>query len=336
MAFLFVFVSHTLAINNDLTAFLQGTGKIGVWLFFVLSSFLLTYYFVKQPHKAKDPLEWCNYMIRRFLRIFPLYIAVLVIYYIFHVGVASSEILKNHILLQEGMMHFWTMPVEINYYFVLPLVVLILIYVLRCNNTNSLIALIVLIVLHQHLFPTSHYTYNSINLLQYLPVFLMGSVSALLHVNLSKKKLSTVVQVAMDIICVIILVGFIIATPGIRHALIGIEPSGYLVNKFIYCGAFWSMFLIFALNGRGYIRRFFELRVLRFIGGISYSAYLIHWLIRDMSLNYFKQELSLLYLCFMIAGTLISSLVLNKLIEEPLSRVSLYKNNSQVIVIKTR
>ena len=57
---------------------LNRLGKYGVYLFFVLSAFLLTYqFYVRRREEFTDPRTWINYAARRFLRIFPVYTVVI-------------------------------------------------------------------------------------------------------------------------------------------------------------------------------------------------------------------------------------------------------------------
>ena len=111
MAFIFVMLSH-LSITEEFKV--SDTGKTGVWLFFILSAFLLSSYFLAAPERSKNIWEWLNYLIRRILRVYPLYILVLLFnFFFFRLGGINEGNLTNHILLNDGVAHFWTIPVEI-------------------------------------------------------------------------------------------------------------------------------------------------------------------------------------------------------------------------------
>ena len=64
------------------------TGGIGVSLFFVLSGFLLTYLIITEV-ETTGKLNLKNFYIRRFLRIWPLYFAVVVLWFVIFNGVKS-------------------------------------------------------------------------------------------------------------------------------------------------------------------------------------------------------------------------------------------------------
>src|SRR5206468_4060067 len=75
LAVLLVFFSHcsnkgvSLISNWDFS----GIGKSGVWLFFLLSSFLLTYPFIAKGKQAFATASLGQYFWRRALRVYPLY-----------------------------------------------------------------------------------------------------------------------------------------------------------------------------------------------------------------------------------------------------------------------
>ena len=81
VAVLIVVVSHLSNSGMYLLPLvnLRGNGKSGVYLFFLLSSFLLTYPFLLKGKDALDRAYLANYALRRFLRIYPLYFCYLLL-----------------------------------------------------------------------------------------------------------------------------------------------------------------------------------------------------------------------------------------------------------------
>src|ERR1700712_3415280 len=75
LAVLLVLLDH--ASDAELRLFpaadMNRAGKYGVYLFFVLSAFLLTHLLLLRPAELTRARTWVNYAVRRFLRIFPLY-----------------------------------------------------------------------------------------------------------------------------------------------------------------------------------------------------------------------------------------------------------------------
>ncbi|WP_214228888.1 acyltransferase [Pedobacter sp. B4-66] len=64
--------------NRYIKPFISGLGKNGVYLFFVLSGFLITYLLL-QEKKATNTIKIRKFYVRRILRIWPLYYIILVI-----------------------------------------------------------------------------------------------------------------------------------------------------------------------------------------------------------------------------------------------------------------
>jgi peptidoglycan/LPS O-acetylase OafA/YrhL len=110
LAVLLVIAEHTNFLN------LKGIGFVGVWLFFVLSGFLLTLPFVE--HRLTIP-SLVHYAKRRVLRIFPMYYFVLTLYWLFGTSQISQHY-GEHLFLRRADRHLWTIPEELLFYCVLP------------------------------------------------------------------------------------------------------------------------------------------------------------------------------------------------------------------------
>ena len=136
LAVLTVFLSHTSLSGHRALPFLNsaGTGKMGVFLFFILSSFLLTYPFLIKQEKCFERNALINFSYRRFFRIYPLFVLYLLVALVSSYVLPSAlnrpesgipffltpiEFLK-HVFLQQGKGVTWSILVEFRYYFVLP------------------------------------------------------------------------------------------------------------------------------------------------------------------------------------------------------------------------
>lgn len=129
VAVLIVFLSHTSGRDYAVATWLDfaGIGHVGVYLFFVLSAFLLT-------HKIILQNDWRIYLLRRFWRIAPLYyVVVLATFFIqqltgqvseryLHVADGWDGLVK-HLLFFKGNGVFWTIPTEFSFYFALPIII---------------------------------------------------------------------------------------------------------------------------------------------------------------------------------------------------------------------
>src|SRR3954447_19044384 len=109
VAVLLVLLDH--ASDAELRLFpaanMNRAGKYGVYLFFVLSAFLLTHLLLlKPPEELARARTWLNYALRRFLRIFPLYALVLVVMMLLHKFKWHDVV--THLAVLDGKRQFWT------------------------------------------------------------------------------------------------------------------------------------------------------------------------------------------------------------------------------------
>jgi peptidoglycan/LPS O-acetylase OafA/YrhL len=95
-----------------------GLGRVAVWLFFVLSAFLLTRQALAAL-RAGDYLTWLtSYAARRLLRIYPLLCVALTLD--LALGRISPEETFRTVLLGHAPGIFWSVPPEFIFYFVIP------------------------------------------------------------------------------------------------------------------------------------------------------------------------------------------------------------------------
>lgn len=115
-------------------------GHLGVWLFFVLSGFLITDILLKSkgPIEAGDRTTWDSarvFYIRRFLRILPVYYLTLVVtalavsqvchLLVWHVTYTTDFWTALHPRDYPYGIHFWTLGVEEQFYIVWPWIILL-------------------------------------------------------------------------------------------------------------------------------------------------------------------------------------------------------------------
>jgi peptidoglycan/LPS O-acetylase OafA/YrhL len=288
-AVLLVLLSHLSTVGLHIVPGLDfsGVGKYGVYLFFVLSAFLLTHPFVAGSAAAiADPRAWIRYALRRVTRIFPLYFAVLTANY---AATAlgpfdaffrfSREQYFRHLLLQEGKGLYWAIPVEVAYYLVLPFVAILYVAVLRRGVVAGSAATAALVAVALWLWPPAESAINSIHLGPYLPTFLCGSWCALIHARLAAAGglRGEWARSAAEGLAVCCWVGVAILVPALWTTLSG-EPilHRHFQREFLLFGLLWSGVLLGTLNGRGWLDRAFSWKPLRVIGVVSFSIYLWH------------------------------------------------------------
>lgn len=332
LAVLIVILSHLSNNNILLFDFLNFStiGKYGVYLFFVLSSYLLDKQIISALNKNKANFKyWLNYSLRRFLRIIPLFVIALTINYLLTLNHVKWAIplnfneFINHLLFQQGKDIFWSIPVEFKYYIVSPILMVVAYRLYKWNTillSISTILLIGLSIALQYFFK-----FNELSLIKYLPIFLIGSFVALLDQTKPSffKFLSTKIKL-VNIIAILALSVIILFIPYYFNAVFNTTIKHF--HHYIYYtffGVLWAIILITVKFNNAIITKFFEYKLLRIFGSLSFSLYLFHMLV----LNFFiplEINTTLKFFCVII-GSLIVSFISYLCVEKPLSKIRLIK-----------
>lgn len=270
LAVLLVLLAHSSNVGLRLLPplDLSGCGRMGVFLFFVLSAYLLTLQLLAEADLRRAG-TWTRYVVRRLVRVAPAYVAWVFAYFATRQALRIEPFdawaladVEQHLLLLRGDRHLWTIPVELRWYLALPVVVG-LVALLRRNLLRSTLALVALGVGLRLAFPPDY----PIALGPYAPVFLVGSLAAVLRSATPPRWLG-------DLLTVGALVGLVLHVPavwGVDHRAFHMEFD----RQAALCGA-----LVLGLAwGSPALRRPFESRALGFVGRVSYSAYLGHVLV---------------------------------------------------------
>jgi len=314
----------------------RGAGRYGVFLFFVLSAFLLTLPPVRKTGRDFFDIRfWTIYIIRRFLRIFPAYIVFLLINLICNKHFHFPYFLKMSIhgfwqflVLSRGDLHLWTVPVEFKYYLVLPFVVLLFVVVCRKHVLMAMLAVAAYICFNNFvLWPAAKAATYGIALWPYISIFLMGSLTALIHSRIHERGgfKSDRVRNILEAVACVTFACVILLIPHFWESLTGrsadLMRSG---RPYFLFGLLWSIFLFSLLNGRGVIRRVLESYPLRFVGIVSFSAYLWHvWAISFLEAN--VHTYAPLVMSLVILLTLFIATVSYVAFERPLMRIDFRK-----------
>ena len=101
LAVLYVVASHVGNAGFSLLPLpMDAIGKVGVWIFFSLSAYLLTSRLADRVSKGSISGEILSYAAHRIFRIYPLYLCVLLIH--FALGDMSLQVMGLHVLLADG------------------------------------------------------------------------------------------------------------------------------------------------------------------------------------------------------------------------------------------
>ncbi|MEI7538266.1 MAG: acyltransferase [Comamonadaceae bacterium] len=124
-AALMVMATHYIQLLTSQTG-LWGFASTGVDLFFVLSGYVFA------PYLFGKPLSLAPHLIRRFFRLYPLYVCALLLYAGLHLPANSAwdhfgiHLVMGHTLASPEIAYyynaaFWSLPPEVEYYLMLPL-----------------------------------------------------------------------------------------------------------------------------------------------------------------------------------------------------------------------
>ena len=285
LACLIVLVSHGISFFWPASfPYLKGSGKYAVWLFFVLSAFLLAQ---GLQRRGLNKASLRDYAISRSLRILPMFVVACVIYYVAGVGITSQEQLWAVLSLEQGTIHLWTIAVEFKFYLLLPFILWAALQLQgRYGNSALLVGAAVLVLGQQYLWPYWLTPENSPLTLWYLPTFIFGVLAGLLQPQLRAHP----VKHLASAFALLTLALLIIAIPGVRAWLFGPPLDTNLADKHLYLGLLWALFIALLVDGQSLAGRLLSSRPLTFLGTVSYSTYLIHWLIMVYFAKHWPQQ----------------------------------------------
>lgn len=270
-------------------------GGIGVYFFFVLSGFLITFLLLEEKN-ITSTISIRNFYIRRILRIWPLYYLILLIGFFLlpnfteiKINYLDSQFQANFykmlflymLMLPNVSMalyghvphigHLWTIGVEEQFYILWPLII-------KRIKTRSLLIFFILflgiIVLVKSAFLIIYINYKNSYLVpikEFLAAFkiecmTIGAIGAYLYWS-KNKILKLVYHPMIHILSWIIIPVLIFFTPS------GLQDGNHL----IYSLAFITIILNVSTNKKSFLK--LELPILNHLGKISYGIYMYHFMI---------------------------------------------------------
>lgn len=285
-AVLLVLLSHMSLGGMNLLPILDfsGVGKAGVYLFFALSAFLLTWQAITDKHDVlKSGNYWLGYAVRRVLRIYPLYVIVLIASFLgtryapgYITSIESAEELARHVGLLAGNHIYWAIPVEFKYYLLLPAVCLLLAWGQSIHSSLPAALTIAAVAAVTWFWPPAETAANSIALMPYLGIFLLGSLAAVVLKQYRETLASQ--EGWLGWIGWLAIGAGLLTVPHFWRLLVDPEAANQVFHRsFVLYGLIWSVAIIVASAGSNSYTRFFSLTPCRFLGRISFSVYLWHY-----------------------------------------------------------
>lgn len=252
--------------------------KKGVFLFFVISGFILAMPFAKAIFKMASPVKLKDYYLRRFTRLEPPYFLVMVACFLGILFLPGNEFASSfpntffsllpRLLASLGYVHnlvfseylslnpvAWSLEIEIQFYLIVPL----LVKIFKLPTLWRRIAFIVLIfgfIFLQSLFKPSIHT-----LFNYIQYFILGFLLADLYLSKINLRIPVFVSIVMGLFC-LMFVGYVdLRQFGIYHYIFPIILFGFYLM--VLTDGFW--------------KKVFSMKFLTSVGGMCYSIYLLHY-----------------------------------------------------------
>lgn len=333
VAILLVIMVHTSQNFDNLNFFIKKIseyGQFGVQLFFVLSAFTLCYTYEK-TYLTQNYLY--DFFIKRFFRIFPMYYFGILIYSLFNYfsnypifeeNYSLLNILINVIFL-NGFYYpannnivpgGWSIGTEMAFYLLFPI---LFVFIKKQINTNlKFLYLFIFIIILDFIIMLSIYIFTGkfiqnnnflyFNLINQLSVFFFGFLIYYKLKNQIFKKYNLTINLLLYLILTFLI--FILWDMNDTFMFILIPLLTGLSFLFLY--------KVFENN------HYLNFRILRRIGELSYSMYILHfifaWYFTDFIKNIFKNTIEpnimyILLLLLSITLTYFLSNLTNKYIE---------------------
>jgi peptidoglycan/LPS O-acetylase OafA/YrhL len=296
----------------------NGLGQIGVMLFFILSGFLMAHLYLD---KEASVINIKHYLVARVGRIFPLYYLLILfsvfistcVYAEFHYHITELHIVARALLFIDAPFEFWTIPVEVQFYFVF--VVFWVLYQRGAGPVVLILFALLTTIPSIFLYPKLGYVPALFS--SYSVPFFVGVITAMNYSRLTRSPLLTRLVGYLAIPAVIAL---FLNLPAIRaeHGWV-LDDDFFIrtwadpVNWIVVYGVFFcAMFNPGSLG-------FLNIRPIVFLGEISFGFYLIHYPILKI-IKHMAVPVSLQFLVSLAVITLMAW-VLYRFFEKPANRL---------------
>lgn len=318
MAAFMVFISHCSNQGMVPDVFGNGLGQIGVMLFFILSGFLMAHLYLDKEASVNNIK---HYLVARVGRIFPLYFLLILfsvfistfVYEEFHYHITELNIVVRALLFIDAPFEFWTIPVEVQFYFVF--VVFWLLY--QRGAGPVVLTLFALLTTIPSIFLYPKLGHVPALFSSYSVPFFVGIITAMNYSRLTRSPLLTRLVGYFAIPSVIALFLNLPATRA-EHGWV-LDDHFFIrtwadpVNWIVVYGVFFcAMFNPRSLG-------FLNARPIVFLGEISFGFYLIHYPI----LKIIKHMAVPVYLQFLVSLAVITVIawLLYRFFEKPANRL---------------
>jgi peptidoglycan/LPS O-acetylase OafA/YrhL len=293
-AFLNVLLEHNFIYLNSIAI-----AQPAVALFYVLSGYLLSLQLYSKLMKSGQ-INILNYSIRRFFRIYPCFL--LVILFDYSTGRIGFERLIKLALLSEIFKQFWTIFYETRAYIIIPILVYIIFYLKRTLLKLIFIGISVvafciwfasftftsdpskMVIINTYVDANLDFLTKNIGFLYYLPIFCLGVFAGVVnyHIKASGIKFTNKYIGVVSLFLATAHILFVLYL-GLRLLLkqpMWFEHNRDNLNLFFSIG-YSVLVILLSDDGANFFKSLMESKFFLLLGDISYPGYLFH-----LSLNY--------------------------------------------------
>jgi hypothetical protein len=279
VAVLLVFFFH---LNPNL---LSG-GFVGVDVFFVISGYLISGIILHK--KEQNKFQFVDFYISRFKRILPAYVIFLLVTFLGAImlylpsdilgvrnGVFWSSIFYSNKYLstldtyfgmssqENPLLHTWTLAIEMQFYFLLP----ILLFFIKNKKLLNYVIFLITIVLLGYSFVNSTYLNNKemmyFSLPARIPEFLIGTLFVM-----NQEKIQNATKGGRDIISIVSVITILVSS-------VFFSGNTNFPGLWVLLPCLGAAFLL--IDTEGLVSKFLSNKFFVHIGELSYSIYLWHW-----------------------------------------------------------
>lgn len=293
--------------------------SIGVQVFFVISGFLITYLLLKEKESFGN-VNIFKFIVRRSLRIWPLYyLSILVGYFFIKISDHSAPDYMAVLLFynnfhiihikdwQFPFAHYWSIAVEEHFYLIWPFII----YFTSFKNVPFVIATFIGLSILTRFYFASYSIAPfqlevQIHTLSRIDEILIGALLALFHYKYP-------IELNIDKKTRLLIYGFfvfLLLIDNINNFEIGIV--GVLFKKFVYLGfiVFWICNYLFNKDA---FFNFKKKNVLHYFGKISFGLYIYHnmifdFYIKDVIMKYSLENIFIFELLYLIIVILMATI----------------------------
>lgn len=280
----------------------KGAGQVGVILFFALSGFLMCYVTDAVEPNPANILEFWR---RRVARVLPLYVFIVLAAYLLAKQTFAGESLKvydvndanllQHLLLLRGVNVLWTIPIEICFYVLFPLI-----WYLRHRLKSDAALSVILLAVFMVWDSSREFLWTRMDTeIRFLEVVLRGHFFLLgILAYLAFRRMPPLKPNGLWLVLMLLL-------PLNYRNIIGLFVEG-AYQPWAEPGTFiWVTLVLFATARSSWAEWALGNPVLRYLGRISYSIYLTHMFVLQYMRRFYtldKSPVSLLILVGLVIG----------------------------------